>query len=433
MSELVSPTSEETEDSNRLTHIFFALCVAMITGFGGWAYFGKLDVVSTAIGEVIPSTQVKSVQHLEGGIVREIMVKEGDLVKENQPLLSLEPTQSGADVDELRTRLDSLTADIARLKAEADNAPAPDFPQNLLETKSDLVRQTLAMFKTRKSRIENQLAGQTEIITQNSELIQEVTSRINLSTEKLKLLNEQIKISEALMVDQLTNRMQHLNFLKEAASLRGNINEDQATLRKARSSFKGAQNKLEAIRDSFNELVRQELDEKRRSFEEYSSRVLKFEDSLRRTVLRSPVEGVIKSLYVVTIGGVVTPGGTVVDIVPAGDRLIIEAKLAPQDIGYVHAGQTALVTLASSDANRFGNLNGKVVNVSPDTIVSPEGQAFYKVRISTDNAYFEQNSLRYSLVPGVQVIASIRTGQRSVLAYLSDPFMSSARTAMRER
>ncbi len=433
MSALTNPTQEEEAESNRLTHIFFALCVTLVAGFAGWAYFGQLDVVSTAVGEVIPSTQVKSVQHLEGGIVREIMVKEGDLVKENQSLLTLEPTQSGADVDELRTRIDSLTADIARLKAEADNVATPEFPQNLIATKSDLVRQTLAMFKTRKSRIENQLAGQREIIAQNKELIQEVTSRINLSTEKLKLLSEQITISEALMVDQLTNRMQHLNLLKEAASLRGNINEDQATLRKAQSSFKGAQNKLNAIRDSFHEQVRQELDEKRRSFEEYSSRVLKFEDSLRRTVLRSPVEGVVKSLYVFTIGGVVTPGGTVVDIVPAGDSLIIEAKLAPQDIGYVHAGQTALVTLASSDANRFGNLHGKVVNVSPDTLVTPNGEAFYKVRISTENAYFERDSLRYSLVPGVQVMASIRTGQRSVLAYLADPFMSSVRTAMRER
>lgn len=433
MTEIVKPTEAEIKESNGLTHLFFVLCVALVGGFGTWAWFGQLDVVSTAVGEVIPSTQVKSVQHLEGGIVREIRVKEGQLVKKNQALLTLEPTQSGADVDELRVRIASLRADIARLEAEATRTESPQFPADLIKNRSNLVSQSMAMFKTRKSRIENQLAGQIEIITQNNEQIQEVTSRINLSTEKLGLLKEQIEISESLMKDQLTNRMQHLNLLKEAASLRGNINEDKATLRKAQSGFKGAQNKLEAIRESFFEKVREELDEKRRSFEEYSSRVLKFEDSLRRTVLRSPVEGVIKSLYVVTVGGVVAPGGTVLDIVPAGDSLIIEAKLPPQDIGYVHAGQTALVTLASSDSNRFGNLTGTVVNVSPDTLVSSAGEAFYKVRISTENTYFERDTLRYSLVPGVQVMASIRTGQRSIFAYLSDPFMASARTAMRER
>lgn len=424
---------DELKESNRLTHMFLVLCIALVGGFGTWAYYGQLDVVSTAIGEVIPSTQVKSVQHFEGGIVRKIMVREGDLVKKDQPILALEPTRSGADVDELRARLDSLSADIARLQAEATGAPTPDFPKALLNSRPELARQTTAMFKTRKSRIENQLAGQREKITQNKEQIQEVSSRINLSKEKLKFVNEQIKISEALLKDQLTNRMLHLNLLKEAAALKGKINEDKATLRKARSGFKGAKNKLEAIRDSFHEKVRENLEEKRRSFEEYSSRVLKFEDSLRRTVLRSPVEGVIKTLYVVTVGGVVSPGGTVVDIVPADDKLIIEVKLAPQDIGYVHAGQVALVTLASSDSNRFGNLEGTVLSVSPDTHVSPEGDAYYKVRIGTKNSFFERDALRYQLVPGVQVMASIRTGQRSILAYLSDPFMASARTAMRER
>jgi len=433
MNELLKPSPEDIRESNRITHVFFVLCVLLVGGFGVWAYYGQLDVVSTAIGEVIPATQVKSVQHLEGGIVLEIKVREGQAVKKDQALLTLEPTQSGADVDELRIRMASLQADIARLEAEAVGRDAPVFSEQLLKEKADLIRQTMAMYKTRKSRIENQLAGQEEIIEQNKEQIQEVTSRINLSTEKLGLLREQIKISEELMKDQLTNRMQHLNLLKESASLRGAINEDKATLRKARSGHKGAQNKLETIRETFVEEVREELDEKRRSLDEYSSRVLKFEDSLRRTVLRSPVDGVIKSLYVVTVGGVVAPGGTVLDIVPGGDNLIIEAKLAPQDIGYVHAGQTALVTLASGDANRFGNLNGTVVNVSPDTLVSKQGEAFYKVRITTKNSFFERDALRYSLVPGVQVTASIRTGQRSVLAYIMDPFMSSVRTAMRER
>ncbi len=433
MNDILQPTQEELQESNKITHVFFVLCVVLVGGFGAWAYHGQLDIVSTALGEVIPATQVKSIQHLEGGIVREIKVKEGELVQKDQALVVLEPTQSGADVDELRARMAGLKADIARLIAEASSDPQPIFDAALAKDRPDLVRQTLAMFKTRKSRIENQLAGQREMIAQNNELIQEVSSRITLSSEKLQLLKEQIEISEELMKEQLTNRMQHLNLLKEAASLRGAINEDKATLRKAESSFKGAKNKLETIRESFVESVRKELDEKRRSLDEYSSRVLKFEDSLRRTILRSPVEGVVKSLYVVTVGGVVTPGGTVLDIVPAGDTLIIEAKLAPQDIGYVHPGQTALVTLASADANRFGNLEGTVVNVSPDTLVSKQGEAFYKVRISTKTSFFEHQSLRYSLVPGVQVTASIRTGQRSVLAYIMQPFMASVQTAMRER
>ena len=289
------------------------------------------------------------------------------------------------------------------------------------------------MFTTRKSRIKNQLQGQEETITQHQQEANEITSRIANSRSRLKLLNEQVKISEGLMEDQLTNRMQHLDLLKEVTALQGRITDDQSALRKARSGEKGARNKLEAIRDSFNEKVREELEKKRRSFEEFTNRVLKFEDSLRRTVLRSPVDGVIKSLHIVTVGGVISPGSTVADVVPAGDKLIIEAKLPPQDIGYVHVGQKALITLASSDANRFGNLDGEVINVSPDTIVSQDGQPFYKVRLATDQGFFEKQAVRYTLVPGVQVMASIRTGQRSVMSYLIDPFLGSATTALRER
>jgi len=423
----------ESDEGHRLTHVFFLLCACLVGAFFAWAHYGRLDVVSTAIGEVIPSTQIKSVQHLEGGIVREIMVKEGDRVKRGQALLSLEPTASDADVDELNARINALMADVARLQAEATGTQVPTFPRDLIEKQPDLVTETMELFKTRRQRIGNQLAGQREKISQQQNKITEIQHRIVNSQTTLRLLTEQIGISNALMKDQLTNRMQHLNLLKERASLNGQIGDDQAGIKQAETALKGARNKLEAIRHSFKEKVREELEKKRRSLEEYSSRVRKFEDSLRRTVLRSPVDGVIKSLYVVTIGGVVAPGGTVLDVVPAGDRLIIEAKLPPQEIGYVQSGQKALVALASSDAVRFGQLDGEVVHVSPDTIQTGDGQAFYKVRIATTQDYFEYQTLRYNLVPGVQVMASIRTGQRSVLAYLTDPFINSARAAMRER
>ncbi len=141
----------------------------------------------------------------------------------------------------------------------------------------------------------------------------------------------------------------------------------------------------------------------------------------------------MKSLYVATIGGVVAPGATVADVVPAGDKLIIEAQLPTQDIGYVRPGQKALVMLASSDAIRFGSLKGNVVHVSPDAIENNDGVPFYRVRITTERDFFERNGVKYRLVPGVQVMCSIRTGQRSVLAYLTDPFLGSFQTALRER
>lgn len=414
-------------------HLFLLLCIGLVGAFGTWTVYGTLDVVSDALGEVVPSSQIKSIQHLEGGIVREIFVREGDHVALGQPLVSLEPTQSSADVQELSVRIASLRVDDVRLKAELTGASKLGFPEDLLEQHGDMVEQAIDLFNTRRSRVENQLAVQRQLVIQREEEINETTVRLENAKRSLLLLKEQIGISEELLKDELTNRMLHLNLLKEASELEGRIGEAVAALPRIDAARKEAKIKLAALRDSFQEEVRGELERKYRSLQELSNRMEKLEDNLRRTILRSPVDGIVKTLYVATEGGVVGPGTTVVDMVPEDDRLIIEAKLRPEDIGYVHPGQTATVKLASSDATRFGTLEGTVVQVSPDTIVSSDGIAYYKIRITTERDYFERRQARYNLVPGVQVVSSILIGQRSVLEYLLDPFISSLQAAMRER
>ncbi len=426
------PVHNEGE-GERATHVFFLLCSVLVAAFFVWSYFGKLDVVSTAMGEVIPFTQVKHIQHLEGGIVSEILVREGDTVKKGQAMVNLEPVASGADVEELNVRVTALRAEIYRLDAEAEGKKTLAFPAGFGRANPRLVKEATAYFKTRLSRMTNQIAGQGEQIAQQERKIDEVLARLRNNRHQLELLNEQITISTELLKEKLSNRMQHLNLLKEAARLKGRIDEDGAGLKRAKAARKGAQSQLATIRDAFQEKIREELEKKRRELEEYINRRKKYEDSLERTVLRSPVDGVVKTLYVVTVGGVVAPGATVADVVPAGDRLIIEAQLPTQDIGYVHTGQTALVMLASSDAVRFGNLTGEVISISPDAINNADGVPFYKIRITTRKTFFERGEVKYQLVPGVQVVASIRTGQRSVLAYLTDPFLGSFQTALRER
>lgn len=169
------------------------------------------------------------------------------------------------------------------------------------------------------------------------------------------------------------------------------------------------------------------------TFGELTQRMQKFKDSLQRTVVRSPVDGTIKSLYVFTVGGVLRPGDPIADIVPAGDRLIIEAKLPTSDIGYIEEGQTAVIKLASADAMRFGGLDGNVINISPDTLVTPDGMPFYKVRIETEDDHFQRGSQKYNLFPGMQVMANIQTGQRTVLEYVLAPLLNSMDDAMQER
>jgi len=424
------PTAGTT---SKTTHLFLALMVFSCIAFAAWASIGTLDIVSVTSGEVIPSSQVKSVQHLEGGIVREISVHEGQLVSRGQQLVVLEPTQSSADVRELGVRLRSLRAEIARLEAEATGQEQPVFPNDLAAEQPRLVAQSLELFENRKRAKESRIKSQKEAIIQKQQDVLEISARIRNQEDSLKLMAEQIAISEELMKEDLTNRFVQLDLLKEASRLKGQNEQDVAALLRARSALKEAQSQLQSIYDSFAEDAGRELKAARLQFNELSQRIGKYQDSLERTVLRSPVDGIIKTLHITTVGGVLKPGDTVVDIVPAGDKLVIEARLKTQDIGYVQVGQSALVKLASSDASRFGGLEGTVVQVSPDTLVTRDGVPYYKVRIETNDDRFRRGDQQYRLFPGVQVVASILTGRRTVLEYLTGPILGSFSGAMKER
>ncbi|MSO85280.1 MAG: HlyD family type I secretion periplasmic adaptor subunit [Rhodospirillales bacterium] len=425
--------SGEGDDAEQGARLFVRLGGALIVVAFVWATFAPLDVVATANGEVIPATQIKSVQHLEGGIVREILVREGQKVEKNQPLVVLETTASDADVQELRVRTNSLRTEIARLEAEGSGAAAPAFPADLASQEPALVAQALDTFRTRTARLESLVAQAREQIVQREQEIKEIGSRIETDRAGLGFSREQIKISEELLKDDLTNRMLHLNLLKEESALKGRIEENASARRRVEAALTEARARLDNVRRSAETEINEALGEKRRALDEFASRQRKFSDSLDRTVLRAPGDGVIKTMYVATVGGVVKAGGTVADMVPAGDVLVIEAKLPPQDVGHVRRGQTATIKLASADAVRFGNLEGKVTNVSPDSIMTQQGATFYKVRIETERDYFQQRNLRYDLVPGVQVATSILTGRRTVLEYLLDPLIGGADTALRER
>jgi membrane fusion protein, adhesin transport system len=427
-----NPT-EPSEKVSLTTHSTFWLCALMVIAFSFWASLSTLDIVSMATGEVIPSTQVKTIQHLEGGIVSEILVSEGQKVGKNQSLIVLEPTASGADVAELRVRLTSLETDIAQLDGLARGLDEPEFSERLIKEYPALIMQAQRRFVTRKKRHQNELKKQEQAVIQRRQEIREISTRINGSSKSLKLVNEQIKISEELLKDNLTNRFRHLDLLKEARRLKSSANTDRAGLERAKSALNESQAELESMRSTFDDEVQKSLEEARLNHGELNQRVKKFEDSLKRTTVRSPEAGVIKTLHVVTVGGVVRPGDPVADIVPAGDRLIIEAKLPTQDIGYVAVGQDAVVKLASADAMRFGSLNGSVVNVSPDTLITPEGMPFYKVRVEMEKAYFENGKLRYELFPGMQVMTSIQTGERTVMQYILDPIMYRLGDAFQER
>lgn len=427
-------TNQSSSDRTvgRGTHLFVAMGATLIVTTVAWAANGKLDVVSPATGEVVPSTQVKEVQHLEGGIVREFLVREGESVEAGQAILVLEPVRPDADVQEVATRVAALEADIARMNAERSASAEPDYG-SLQETHPSIVSKSLDLFQSRRADLENRLAFQVQVVDQRAAEIRETDARLAASTTRSGLMAEQVEISTALLADEMTHRMKHLELLKELETVQGLVAQDRAKRERLQAQLGQAEIELEGIEREYQRDLREELEDANRALAEYKSRLTKFEDSLARTIVRAPSAGTIKTLYFTTEGGVVRPGEMVADIVPEGDRLVIEARLPVPEIGHVVPGQSVSIRLQSAEAVRYGVIQGTVARVSPDAIKPEDAEPYYAVNVETSAGAFESAAGRYQLVPGVQVICSIITGERTVLEYLLSPVLAAGDTALRER
>lgn len=418
---------------SRSTHLFLLLLILMCTAFFYWAYQFKLDIVSMADGEVVPSGKIKQVQHLEGGIIREIKVREGDEVSAGQALMELEQTRSGASLEEMAMRIDSLTVDIFRLEAQLRKDDRIPFPQEIRQRLPRLVKEADALFDAHRDSVRSTVNKLRTVIRQRDQRIKTIQSQLENKLERLPLLEEELALSEELLKDNLTTRIKHIEVMRRKKEIEGKILNDRSSLKEARHALKETQEKLNETVHRIREENTEELKQAQQDLNEFSVRVKKFQDSLERTVIRSPINGVLKKLYKVTRGGVVRPGDTLADIVPSEERLIIEAHLDIADIGYIRRGQKVLLQLPSKDARKFRKLEGQVTTISPDTFTDQTGRTFYNVLIESDRNYFEADDQKYRLYPGMILMAYIHIGERTVLEYFVDPFVNTLSFSLQER
>jgi len=389
--------------TNLLFYCFSAFTFILIV----WSFIFQIDIVSNAEGQVIPVGEVKTIQHLEGGIIEKILVKESEYVETGQPLVVLAATASEVDVEELQVRMDTQIIKSIRLEAEINDFDVPIFPTNLRREREKIVNKSMELYVSRKNNFEGNL--------------KEIDAQIDKSQIDVDILIRQAEMSETLMEEGVTSEFAHLNILKE--------------LNTAKGSLEGMLEKKENYKNAFIEDAQNELQLAQRELSQSEETMKKLEDNLSRTTIVAPVDGVVKNLFFVTEGGVIKPGGAILDIVPTKDSLIVEAKLPNSDIGFVKPGQSAVVKLSSSDSVNFGQINGTVFQISPDTEEDENDKriVFYKILIETEQSYFESKDKIYQLVPGVKVLASIHIGERTVANYLLSPFIGSMGQSFQER
>ena len=384
--------------------IFLIFCLLASTIY--YFNYTKLNIMAETKGTVIPSSKVKVVQHLEGGIVKNIKVNVGDIVKKNTILLELEPTKTLADFSELEKRLVTLFINISRLRAESENKKLI-FSNDISQSHPTLVDDAIKLFEVRKNKINATLEEQ------NSILANEQTA--------LNLLEEQIIISKSLLEEQLTNRLTHLELLKEKTSIISKIDNSKSMIRK--------------IRETYNTEVRTLLLEEISEYDELLERKNKFKDNLNRTLVKAPEEGIIKQRFVDTIGGIVQPGAPLFEVVPVNDKLIISSKLSVDEIGYIKKNQNVEVKLSGKNNSLYGSIEGRVITISPDAIYldNIDERPYYEIRIETKKNYFLGKGEKYFMYPGTEVIALINIGQRTISDYLLEPILSNLNIAFSEK
>ncbi|MCM8558386.1 HlyD family type I secretion periplasmic adaptor subunit [Sphingomicrobium sediminis] len=407
------------------TRVILLVTLAFIA-FLVWANFARVDEVTRGPGQVIPSSKVQLIQASEPSIVEELLVRSGERVEAGQLLARLDDTQSAAAVGEIAAETRSLEAREARLRAEGTGSSINCVGADCADER--------AVSAARRSALNSRVTALNAQARQAQADVDEATATINSLTSSVRLARDNVSRLEPLAQRNIVPQTELDEARREVIELEGRIASAREQRSRAQAAIAEANAQAAEARADFRQ---QALDER----SQVASRIAVNRESLRgaegrvaRTELRSPVEGVVNNLAVTTIGGFVQAGESVMEVVPVGDKLLVETRVRPSDIAFVAVGDEALVTVTAYDFSIYGGLKGRVVEISADSIYDEvEREAYFNVIVETEVAYLQAGATRLPITPGMMTDTQIITGRKSVLAYLMKPFNKARSEALRER
>ena len=397
-----------------------------------WSHFAKLDEVTVAVGQVVPEAKVKVVQHLEGGIVSAILVHDGDTVTAGQPLIRLTLGTGGIDREELAVRQDALVLTRARLAAEAAGQ-SPAFPAAEAGRRPDLAAAETATWRARANERASQREMLSQQVRQRQQELAELAARRKAANANLDLARKKLAMSAALVDKGYISRLEHIRRQGEVETVAGEVASLSATEPRLQSTLAEARKRLDQEQTHFTSETRDTLGLTEREIARIRELQAKAGEQQDRTIVRSPIDGVVKSLKMATIGGVVRPGEPILEVVPSGGPMVIETKLPPAERGYIEVGQKAVVKVTTYEFRRFGGIDGRVLQVAPDTEFDAQGHAFFLVTVAVDRPWVGSQPGLHPLLPGMQASVDIHTGERSVLNFLLKPIVAIKDEGFRER
>ena len=408
------------------------LIIFLLTAGIIWSYFTQLEEVAVAQGVVVPAGQIKNIQHLEGGIIQAINVSSGDRVTEGQELLQLVLGTQNLNREEVQAKIDGLQLQRARLEAEAKGEDLR-LPQEIAARQRDIANSERRTYAGRRNELESTLRGLGGQVKERDLEVQEFQAQQASLERELGRLGEKFKISQGLLKDGLTTRVEHLEIEQEIEKLKGQIEVIQVAVPRTRAALEGARERLKEERLKFQSGANAELGRIDQELARAREQLQQASRQADRTIITSPIDGIIKKLNVNTLGGVVQPGEIIMEIVPSGQALLIEAKLDPKERGFIEEGLTALVKVSTYDFVRYGGLDGTVTQIAPDATVDDKGNSFYKVVVETDKNYLGSSESEFPILPGMVASVDIKTGTRSVAEFIVRPVLKLRSEGFRER
>jgi len=397
-----------------------------------WASFAEIDEVTRGNGKVIPYGQNQTIQNLEGGIVESILIEEGQTVKKGQILLKINNAKSISSSQTNRMKYNELYAKRLRLYAEANSLKFEDIHTD----DKDLKKQIELAKKLYYSNQIEMLANDSSIVNQieqRKQELKEAKAKIKSLQKSLGFVTEEIQMMAPMVREGVKSKVDFLKLKREANGIKNDIEAAKLSIPRLSSAIQEYRNKRIESKQEFINKYKKELNEVSAELERIKTQQIEFSDQVERTMVKSPVNGIIQKLFVNTVGGVVKPGEDLIEIVPTNKKIYLEIKIKPSDIAFIHPDAEAMVKISAYDFAIYGGLVGNVVNISPDTITDDKGNTFYLIHVETEKNYLGSEDHPLQITPGMTASVDIVTGKKTVMQYILKPILKSKQYVFSER
>ena len=409
--------------------LILIVMTAAIVVFWIWSAFCRIDQQVHGQGSIIPSGQAKVIQHLEGGIVAEILVEDGEKVEVNQPLFRISNQQAESDSHELQLQVISTQLQIRRLESERDGVSAPDFHDLASQAPSEVIDNEMRLFNARTQNYKDNLSILEDQVHQKQLKLEDLKNQFENLSAELKVATEQYAINAKLLEAGAVSESRYLQSKSARQDFLTRTGIVEKTMPVTQSELNEDQNKIGELQQKHQTEILDDLKKAHLALAELNERIKTSDDKIRRTTVTSPIRGIVNTIYVSTVGGVIKPGDKLVEIVPLDDKLIVEARIATKDRGLVWQGLPALVRISAYDYTNYGGIKGTVTEISPDTLLDEHGLPYYRVRIALSQSTVGDNM---PIFPGMTADINILSGKVTILHYLLRPIWKISENALSE-